>query len=100
MARQVKTFCCDRIRSKKRERLIIDSEMLAVLLPGEGAIVTPHISVSIKMQNKKNTTFLALLRLFFLHWNVLKSDLKHLLRHWPTVFRGGANLSKTKLTNH
>ena len=37
------------------------------------------------MQNKKNTTFLALLRLV-LYWNGLKSDLKHLLKH---KFRGG-----------
>ena len=33
------------------------------------------------MQNKKNTTFLALLKLFFLHWNGLKSDLNHVLKY-------------------
>ena len=43
--------------------------------------------LSTKIQNKKNTTFLALLRLFFfLRWNGLKSDLKHLLKH---IVRGG-----------
>ena len=43
------------------------------------APLPPH-GLSNKMQNKENTTFLALLRLF-LHWNELKSDLKHLLKH-------------------
>ena len=39
------------------------------------------IGLSTKMQNKENTTFLALLRLFFLRWSGLKSDLKRLLKH-------------------
>ena len=51
--------------------------------------------MSTKMQNKEYTTFLAILRLFFeLDWTI--SDLKHLLKH---IFRGGANLSKIKVTN-
>ena len=39
---------------------------------GGEAIASPPISLSTKMQNKKNTTFLALLRLFFLRWIWLK----------------------------
>ena len=62
---------------------------------GRGGYSPPPIGLSTKMQNKKNTTFLALLSLVFvLEWT--KSDLKHLLKH---KFRGGvANLSKIKLT--
>ena len=47
------------------------------------------------MQNKENTTFLALLRLF-LRWNWLKSDLKHHLKH---IIRG-ANCQKLKSQNN
>ena len=43
------------------------------------------------MQNKENTTFLALLRLFF-SLELTKSDLKHHLKH---IFRG-ANCQKLK----
>ena len=51
-----------------------------------GAIAPPPpIDMSTTMQNGKNTTFLALLRLFML-WSGLNSDLKHLLKH---IFRGG-----------
>ena len=39
------------------------------------------------MQNKENTTFLALLRLF-LHWNGLKRDLKYLLKHNLYLWEG------------
>ena len=36
---------------------------------GRGAIAPPPIGMSTKMQNRKNTTFLALLRLFYaLEW--------------------------------
>ena len=36
---------------------------------GRGEVYTPPIGLSTKMQNKKNTTFLALLRRFFaLEW--------------------------------
>ena len=51
---------------------------------GGGAIAPSPHGLSTKMQNKENITFLALLR-FFLHWNRLKSDLKHLLKE---IFRG------------
>ena len=63
-----------------------------VAKPEGGAIAPSPHGLSTKMQNKKNITFLALLRLF-LHRNGLKSDLKHLLKQ---IFRG-ANLSKHKL---
>ena len=51
---------------------------------GRGGVYTPPIGLSTKMQNEKNTTFLALLRrVFALEWT--KKDLKHLLKH---KFRG------------
>ena len=56
----------------------------------------PPIGLLTKKQNKKNNTCLALLGQILL-WNGLESDLKHLLTH---KFRGGANLSKIKPTNH
>ena len=47
----------------------------------KGLASPPTIGLWTKLQNKENTAFLALLRLLFLHWNGLKSDLKHLLKH-------------------
>ena len=64
---------------------------------GVGGYSPIPIGMSTKMQNGKNTTFLALLRLFYaLEW--INSDLKHLLKH-ISGGGGGANLSKTKVTN-
>ena len=48
---------------------------------GDFGVQTLPISLSTKMHNKENTTFLALLILFFLQWHGLQSDLKQLLKH-------------------
>ena len=53
------------------------------------------IDLATKMKNKENTTFLALLRVYFA-LEELKNDLKHLLKY---LFRRGANSCKIKLTN-
>ena len=55
------------------------------------------IGLPTKMQNKKNTTFLALLRFSFVHWIGLKNDLKHSLKR--LFGRGGANELPTKMQN-
>ena len=52
-----------------------------------GGGLAPFIGMSNKMQNGKNTTFLALLRLFY----TLERDLKRFLKH---IFKGGANFQK------
>ena len=67
------------------------------LLGGRGGYSPPPppIDMSTKMQNGKNTSFLAL-RDCFMHWSGLNSGLKHYLKY---MFRGGANLSKIKPTN-
>ena len=64
-------------------------------LVGSGGGYSPPVGLSTKMQNKENTTFLALLRLF-LRWNGLKSDASF----ETNIQGGGANLSKIKVTNH
>ena len=79
--------------------------MVTVILPsdvnssvargGGGGGYILLIGLSTKMQNKENTTFLALLRLCFLRWNGLKSDLKRLLKH---ILREGDNFLKIKVT--
>ena len=62
-----------------------------------GATVPPTpIGLSTKMQNKKKIHVFSSSETVFLRWNGLKSDLKYLLEH---IFRGGATLSKIKVTN-
>ena len=89
-----RTFVGPVERTVKTRKRLNTSKLLSSFNPSNflissvarGGGYSPLISLSTKMQNKKNTTFLALLRLFFLRWNGLKSDLKHLLKH---IFRGG-----------
>ena len=60
-----------------------------------GGATAPPVGLSTKTQNKKNTTFLALLKLFFffaLEWT--KIDLKQRLKH---IFRGGGGRICQKL---
>ena len=52
---------------------------------GGGAVA---IGLLIKVQKKKNTTYFSSLEtVFFLRWNGLKSDLKHLLKQ--IFWKGG-----------
>ena len=61
---------------------------------GGGGAIAPPVGLPTKMQNKENTTFLALLRLSFaLDWT--KNDLKHSLKR---LF-GEANGLPTKMQN-
>ena len=59
----------------------------------EERLQPPSLACRPKRRMRKTPTCLALLRLFFLHWNGLKSDLnlEHLLKH---VFRRGTNLKQ------
>ena len=52
---------------------------------GAGGAIAPPIGLPTKMQNKENTTFLALLRLSFA-LDQTKNDLKHSLKR---LFGGG-----------
>ena len=62
---------------------------------GAGGAIAPPIGLPTKMQNKENTTFLALLRLSFA-LDQTKNDLKHSLKR---LFGGGANRLPTKMLN-
>ena len=62
---------------------------------GGGGGLYPPIGLLTKMQNKKNTTFLALLRLSF----ALELTKKWFKAFFETYIQGGANLSKIKVTN-
>ena len=62
---------------------------------GAGGAIAPPIGLPTKMQNKENTTFLALLRLSFA-LDQTKNDLKHSLKR---LFGGGANRLPIKMLN-
>ena len=93
--RQTSVSCarCHNYLKRSRVGSIHNIEQYRSRRGGDGGCFSPPIGLSTKTQNKKNTTFLALLRLFFLRWNGLKSDLKQFLRH---IQRGVLNRRKLK----